>query len=63
MTTIRQAIQAKIDAANTLSANLSTELSTEDAKFSPTGPWLDEDPQAFAQRVADFQALVSKHSA
>lgn len=63
MTTVRQAIQAKIDTANAASAALSQEIATEDAKFAPSPvAWLDEDPVAFAQKVAEFEALVAKHA-
>lgn len=58
MPTLREAIQAKIDAANALSVSLNAEMDTNVTNF---GDWLDQDPIAFKAKVDAFQAEISKH--
>lgn len=56
--TLRQAIQAKIDAATAEVAARSAEIVDGDANF---GSWMDEEPEAFKAKIDAFQAEIARH--
>ena len=55
---LREAQQAKIDAATQQTANLTQELNANVDKF---GDWLDQDPESFKVKMSAFAAELAKH--
>lgn len=56
--TLRQALQAKVEAAQAEVAKLQSELSQAESTF---GAWLDEEVDAFKAKWAEFEGWLSRH--
>jgi hypothetical protein len=56
--TLREAIQAKIDEANSQAAALNIEMQNNQELFAD---WVDQEPQAVKAKIEAFMAEIAKH--
>lgn len=58
MATLRQSIQAKIDAATAEVATLTAELQSAESTYAD---WLDQEYEAFKAKAESFAAVINKY--
>ena len=58
MSTLRQAIQSKIDTAQAQVDALKVELSTVETTYAD---WIDQEVEAFKSKTAAFVAKIAEH--
>ena len=58
MQTVREALTAKIQASDAVTADLNVQLSNNQSTF---GAWLDEEPVAFKAKFDSYLAVVNQH--